>query len=117
MDRPPDLPRLSERLVALMAPYRDEATTLRAYQALCAMAVLAWHLSLLPEAEREHEIARAVRDTAIPDPAMFRGIVDSLIQRKLSLFPEDTRLIAEHEVTDTAHGFNLVVASIRSCAS
>lgn len=112
VDGPPGLPPLSERIVALLAPYRNEATTLHDYQVLCDMAVLAWHLSSLPETEREREVIRAITD-GIPDPGMFRDIVADLIQRKVSLFPEDTRLIAAHEAMATPHGFRVVVASAR----
>ena len=110
-DRPPDLAPLSERLVTLMAPYRDEATTLHAYQALSAMAVLNWHLSSRPDSEHEHHIARAIRRANLPDPAIFRSIVTDLIQRKKRLFPDDSRLIAGHEVSLSPNGFHLVVAS------
>jgi hypothetical protein len=94
-----------------MAPYRDEATTVHAYRALCAIAVLAWHISSRPDPENEQRIMKAIRRTDPPDPAMFRAVITDLIERKKRLFPDDMRVIAGHEVSATREGFHLVVAS------
>ena len=110
-ERPPGFSPLSERLAAIMAPYRHEATSLHKYRVLAEIAVLAWNVSTLPQGEYERQIAEGIRRADLPDPDMFRDILRVLIHRKKTLFPDDARLIAGHEVSSTARGFHLVVAS------
>lgn len=86
--------QLSERLTALITPYRSQTNTLDAYRALTTIAVLAWNLSLQSDSEHEHHIAKAIRQASLPDASTFRHMVSSLIQRKRHLFPDDARLIA-----------------------
>jgi hypothetical protein len=52
-----------------------------------------------------------IRRAGLPDPETFRHILKDLVQRKKQLFPDDTRMIAGHEVSPTKNGFHLVVAS------
>ena len=110
-ETPPDLPPLSERLTALIAPYRSQANTLDAYRALTTIAVLAWNLSLQPDSAHERYIAKAIPQGNLSDAGTFRNIVSHLIERKRHVFPDDPRLIAGHEVSPTSDGFHLVVAS------
>jgi hypothetical protein len=117
VDRPHGLPPLSERLKALVAPYRSQANTLDAYRTLTTIAVFAWNLSLLPGSEHEHHIAEAIRQGNLPDADTFRSIVSNLSERKRHHFPDDARLIAGHEVSSTRDGFHLVVASANLSAT
>lgn len=112
-DPPPTLPALAGRLAELMAPFRGHAETLTEVRSLTAIAAFAWNLSLLPDSEHGRFLEAAIRQGAISDVVPFRDIVSDLVERKRQLFPDDTRLIAGHEVSHSKSGFRFAVASAR----
>jgi hypothetical protein len=107
---PPRSP-LSEALVELIEPYRHEATTLSAYKVLVGLATLGWNLASVPEAEREKQLAEALRELDTPDSVAVHEIIQTLSRRKNSLFPQDRRLIVNCQVTATPDGYHVMVIS------
>ena len=46
----------------------------------------------------------------MPD-AESKGVIDYMIARKRQIFPDNKRIILNHELTETPDGFHLTVAS------
>lgn len=110
---PATLKKLSESLLELIAPFREDGQPLPACQALVALGCLAWNLSLVPEEERIEKTEVAARELGSSEGSQLREVVGTLISRKQSLFPDDHRMIVSYEVTPTDSGFHLLVASAR----
>jgi len=104
--------RLSERLVDLIAPYRDDRLTLKAYQALIGAGAAAWNLTLLRDREREQAFRKAVAGAAAKDRDAVGDILMALVRRKEHLFPDDDRTIVHWEVSELADEYHVSVASI-----
>jgi hypothetical protein len=104
--------RLSERLVDLIAPYRDGHPTLKACETLIALAAAAWNLTLLPEQERTRAFREAVADVPARDRDGVADVLAALIQRKEQMFPDDRRVIAHWEVSESENECHVQVASI-----
>jgi hypothetical protein len=65
--RPKEDLRLSERLVDLIAPYREDGLTSQRYELLIGAAATAWNLSLLAQAERPEALRQAFRNANVRD--------------------------------------------------
>ena len=103
--------RLSERLVDLIAPYREDGLTGDDYKALIAAAASAWNLSLLPEQERQEALGQAFRKARIKNRQEPAELIVALMQRKKQLFPDDDRAIVHWEVSESEGQFHVMVAS------
>ena len=110
--RPKDDLRLSERLVDLIAPYREEGLTSRRYEMLIGAAATAWNLSLLPEAERPAALRRAFRKAKVTDVEAPAEVIVTLMRRKEQLFPHDHRTIVSWEVSESGDQCHVSVASL-----
>lgn len=108
---PAERKKLSDSISELIAPYRDEAPTLRACRDLVAIGCLAWNLSFVPEPDRSQQVEAAAREVGSSERRILREFVGSLISRKERLFPDDRRMIVSNELTPTEQGFHLLVGS------
>ena len=110
--RPKEDLRVSERLADLIAPYREDACTLDRYERLLGVAVAAWNLSLLPEAERPEALRQSFRREKVRHWEGVAEVIGTLMRRKEQLFPDDPRTILSWEVSDSGGEFHLSVASL-----
>jgi hypothetical protein len=109
---PKDDLRLSERLVDLIAPYREQGLTSQRYEMLIGAAATAWNLSLLPEAERPEALRRAFRNAKVRDLEAAAEVIVTLMRRKEQLFPHDHRTIVSWEVSESGGQCHVSVASL-----
>ncbi len=98
---PKDDLRISERLVDIIAPYREDGLGLHEYRALIGAAATAWNMTLLPENERGPALQGALRDIRVVNAEEPVRLITALIQRKEQLFPDDHRAIVDWEVWES----------------
>lgn len=109
--RPADGVKMSEVLEAFVEPYKDSAGTKKRYETLLATALIAWNVTLFPEAERASFLDELI--DSLPEEARQDGkeIIHAMIVRKERFFSRYRRLIVDFEVSDTGSGWYLTVAS------
>jgi hypothetical protein len=103
--------KMSEVLMEFVEPYDDQWTTEEQLKKLLILAVIAWNAAIYSGSEREQFIQDMVK--AVPPelrPEM-RAIVEEMIQRKLSYFAGNRRMIVDCQVTMTPTGPHVVVMS------
>lgn len=107
------LPRISDRVMALAQPVIDAASSLFGPETAITLAVIAWNLSLLPEDERRQEIRQARKQFGGgPDAQVtFSGVLRTLTEAKLKLFPDDLRTVVDFDLVQTSEGFHFNVAA------
>ena len=110
--RPKEDLRLSERLVDLIAPYREEGSTPDRYEMLIGAAATAWNLSLLSEAERPEALRQSFRRAKVRDVEGAAEVIVTLMRRKEQLFPDDHRTILSWEVSESGGQCHVSVASL-----
>lgn len=110
--RPKEDVRLSERLVDLIAPYRDDNLTSRRYEMLIGAAATAWNLSLLSDTERHDALRQAFRNAKVRDVEAAAEVIVTLLRRKEQLFPDDRRTIVSWEVSESNGQCHVAVASL-----
>jgi hypothetical protein len=107
--------KMSEVLEQFVEPYLDYARTAEEHRKLFALAALAWNAALLPPGDREKMIGEVINAVfpadAQQDRADAREVIDTLMARKLAMFADNSRRIINYEITETADGFHLTVAS------
>ncbi len=73
---------------------------------------MAWNLSLFSRKERSALVSDAVRDAAKVGLPLTAQWLNVLIDRKLSLFPSDTRVIEAFDVVEEKDGrFTVLVTT------
>jgi hypothetical protein len=105
----------------LMAPYTAAAadtaaaaTTRDAFEKLATLAVVAWNAALLEGEERQALLAASVKAIVAAAGEQWRKdtveLLQTLVERKLSLFADDRRFVVDFRVTETATEYHLAVA-------
>jgi hypothetical protein len=110
--RPKEHSRLSERLVDLIAPYREDGFTPERYELLISAAAMGWNLSLLSETERPEALRKCFRRAKVRDVEGVAQVIISLMRRKEQLFPDDDRPIVSWEVSESDGQWHVTVASL-----
>ncbi len=110
--RPKEDLRLSERLVDLIAPYREDGLTSQRYELLIGAAATAWNLSLLAEAERPEALRQAFRKANVRGVEAAAELIVMLMRRKEDLFPDDRRTIVSWGVSESGGKCHVTVASL-----
>ena len=110
--RPKEDLRVSERLVDLIAPYREDGCTPERYEMLIGAAATAWNLSLLSEAERPEALRQSLRRAKVRDEEGVAEVIVTLMRRKEQLFPDDHRTIVSWEVSTSGGQCHVTVASL-----
>ena len=104
---------MSDAISQLIEPYKDDAPDYNSFNNLVTFACIAWNTSVLPENQRTGALGKMV--DVIPGRVEDRldtlALLTELMERKRKLFPNVTRMIMEHKVTDQGNNFHIAVAS------
>jgi hypothetical protein len=88
--------KISEVLMEFAEPWLDEARNDDQRKTVIGMAVLAWNMAAIPKPERwdgvSQEFAEKLREPA-------KAILQEMIDRKLSVYPEENRSLLDYEIT------------------
>lgn len=107
--------KMSEVLEEFVEPYLFEVHGPERRQMVFDMAVVAWNLAIMPEAERKSAMADLFDDLMKNQKAVVRQDLDNLIAemitRKLELFPNNRRYIVDFQLEGDGDQFHLSVAS------
>ena len=105
--------KISDALVDLVLPYKDDAMTDEAYQTLLSLGILAWNLTLLAERERESMLADCIASCPQEERGMARNLIGELMARKQALFPNVKRYIVSFELSNIGDQYHINVVSTK----
>lgn len=107
--------KMSEVLEDFVEPYLDFAQNRHQREKLFGIAVAAWNLALMPEAERPTMIEQLINQALQSNDPLAqqdtREILQDLIQRKQTFFADNSRYIVDFQLQDLGQTFHLSVAS------
>ncbi|WP_017293934.1 hypothetical protein [Geminocystis herdmanii] len=107
--------KMSKVLEKFMSPYLYLTNDLSSKTKLFTIGVVAWNASLYPEEEREDITDLLFSQEVIGDDVNIKqeltDIVQQLIDRKLTYFPEDKRLIIDFDLQKFGDSDRLFVTS------
>jgi hypothetical protein len=113
--------KLSEMISEIGAGFISMGRTLAERQQRLTAVCSAWNMACAPPANRQHQLQqfavtyRHFNPATSPDDlARIVKDMETLIERKLKLFPEDHRQIVDARVVPAGANFRIEVASARS---
>ncbi|MFH0990566.1 MAG: hypothetical protein V1799_11185 [bacterium] len=109
--RPPGMEKMSEVLLHFAAPLLNSAPNDAAYELALTFSIAVWNLSLIPPEGQAVQMQELIEATGKDDPGETRAIIEMLLQRKQTHFPENRRLIADYTLSCTGGQRHLTVAS------
>lgn len=104
---------MSDAISKLIEPYKDDAPDYNSFSNLVTFACIAWNTSLLPEKQRTEALDKILDLTSgtMKDRLDTFALLTELMKRKRKLFPNVSRMIMEHKVTDQGNNFHIAIAS------
>ncbi|MFZ1039925.1 MAG: hypothetical protein WCA79_18055 [Anaerolineales bacterium] len=104
---------MSDAISQLIEPYIDDAPNYNSFNNLVALACIAWNTSVLPDSQRNEALGKMVDilPGKMEDRLEALALLTRLMDRKRKLFPNVTRVIMEHKVTDLGNDFHIAIAS------
>jgi len=112
--RDSSLEKMSDIILEYGAPFVDIVKTddRAEYDKSVMIAVTLWNYSILQEvgSAKDKRETRKMLKTALPD-AESESVIKYMVERKRQMFPDNRRMIMKYELTETAGGYHLSVAS------
>jgi hypothetical protein len=110
-----DMVKISTALKDLIEPYEVFCFTEEAMNQLLQIGVLAWNLSITPAKGKKtmRKKVMAFMEDAVTAEGVDKAadFLDTLLQRKKELFPDDKRFIMDFQLEYTAKGFYHIAAA------
>jgi RNA binding exosome subunit len=112
---PKGVQKMSEVLEEFVEPYLPSAQGHQQTKALFAMAIVAWNISLLPDAEQrshlENVSQKVAESSGSQDCADIREELQRMVDRRKKYFSYCNRRILDFELTESADDYHLSVIS------
>jgi len=113
---PPGAEKMSDVIIDFARPLLEHTKNTQEEKKAIQTAILCWNLSFLPKGSQTKSLDKIKESLSSPDSpdqaiAEFDEIVEFLLDRKQSLFPEINRMIVDYEFVDTPRGVHLNVVS------
>lgn len=104
---------MSDAISKLIEPYKEDAPDYNSFNNLVTFACIAWNTSILPEEKREEALRKMLKiiPGTLKDRRDISALLTELMERKRKLFPNVSRMIMEHKVTDQGNNFHIAIAS------
>jgi len=103
--------KMSEVLLEFVEPYSEEWRTAEEVKKLLSVALVAWNAALYSGSKREQLIQQILEVVPPEVRSEMRAIIEKMIQRKVSHFASNRRMIVDYKVTMTREGPHLSVVS------
>jgi len=107
--------KISEAILKLAEPLRAQYREPHRMQAIIAIAVMAWNMSLFPEAEQTHVqgmlLERLPPQMGGEDVGVLLSTIDTLIARKNFLYPNVREYILTHNLSLADNTVTLTVGT------
>ncbi len=106
--------KMSDVILDFAQPLLDVARGFEAEEKAVKLAILAWNLSLLPEAERTEGFEKLRASTRSDDEAgraSLEHVLSLMLARKKALFDGNDRMVLDHDIVRTPNGLHLNVVS------
>jgi len=107
--------KISEAILTLAEPLRAQYREPHRMQAIIALAVMAWHISLFPEEEHAHVqgmlLERLPPQLGGEDVGVLLSTIDTLIARKRLLYPYVREYILTHQLALVDNKVTLTVGT------
>jgi hypothetical protein len=111
--RPPI--KISEAILTLAEPLRAHYREPHRMQAIIAVAVMAWNISLFPDEEHAHVqgmlLERLPTQLSGEDVGVLVSTIDTLIARKRFLYPQVREYILTHQLSFVDNKVTLTVGT------
>lgn len=104
---------MSDAITHLIEPFKNDATDYESFKGLVTLARIAWNTSLFPEETKEKVLGEMldIFKGSIEEQVETFNLLGELIERKRKIFPNISRTIVEHKVTDRGNNFHIAIAS------
>jgi hypothetical protein len=104
---------MSDAISELIEPFREDAASYDSFSNLITFACIAWNTSILPEEQRNEALGKMMDliPGGIEEKLGILNLLSELMERKRRFFPNVSRAIIEHKVTDRGGDFHIAIAS------
>ena len=104
---------MSDAIRHLIEPFSEDTPDYESFRGLVTLACIAWNTSIFPEGQREEILVEMmdVFEGNIDEQVETFNLLGELMERKRKLFPNVSRKIIEHKVTDRGGDFHIAIAS------
>jgi hypothetical protein len=104
---------MSDAIKHLIAPFSVDTSDYESFKGLVTLACIAWNTSLFPDEKREKVLIEMmdVFEGSVEEQVETFNLLGDLMERKRKLFPNVSRMIVEHKVTDRGGDFHVAIAS------
>ena len=109
----PGVLKMSDVLDELVAPFNHDDLTDEQVKQLLTYGVLAWNLGIVPKAVAR-QMFDAIHDaqkSSLVERTEARALIEALVERKVTLFPDIDRLIIDFTLTRDGDFLHLNVLS------